>query len=245
MALRRLLRLGLERLLAARGYELRLSGTPPKGYARFLADARHSGVQPATVFDIGVGDGTPWLYEAFPNAKFVLIEPQQTFRVSIEQLRATLDADWHQCALGSEARRERIFIPQLVPTSASLKPWTPLTEILMKGRGQPMDGCREEVEVRTLDGINSYKPPFFLKIDTEGSELDILRGSVATLRNTLMVLAEASVLARHEGGARLSDLIGFMAEQGFELFDLPAMEQDRPGGRLLYVDAAFARTDLQ
>lgn len=31
--------------------------------------------QPKTVFDVGIGYGTYPLYEAFPNAKFVLVEP--------------------------------------------------------------------------------------------------------------------------------------------------------------------------
>jgi 16S rRNA G527 N7-methylase RsmG len=31
--------------------------------------------QPKTVIDVGVGRGTPWLYQAYPTAKFILVEP--------------------------------------------------------------------------------------------------------------------------------------------------------------------------
>lgn len=33
------------------------------------------GLQPKSVFDIGVAYGTPWLSDAFPGAKFDLIDP--------------------------------------------------------------------------------------------------------------------------------------------------------------------------
>ena len=36
-----------------------------RGYSDFLAFAATRGVDPKTVFDVGVGFGTPWLYEAF------------------------------------------------------------------------------------------------------------------------------------------------------------------------------------
>jgi hypothetical protein len=56
-----------------------------------------------------------------------------------------------------------------------------------------------------------------------------------------MILAEVSVMPRYSGDANLLDLLGFLADHGFDLVDLPAMEQDEAGGRLRYVDAAFLR----
>lgn len=37
-------------------------------------------LQPAEVIDAGVMKGTPWLYDAFPDSKFFLVEPQRGMR---------------------------------------------------------------------------------------------------------------------------------------------------------------------
>jgi hypothetical protein len=34
--------------------------------------------QPEIVIDVGVRKGTPWLYESFPDAFYILVDPQST-----------------------------------------------------------------------------------------------------------------------------------------------------------------------
>src|SRR5687767_1502759 len=43
--------------------------------SRLVAALARYGIRPATVFDIGVAFGTPWLYEGFPQATLVLVDP--------------------------------------------------------------------------------------------------------------------------------------------------------------------------
>ncbi len=44
-------------------------------WRRFFATLRANGLTPQTVFDIGVAQGTPWLYDAFPDAFYYLVDP--------------------------------------------------------------------------------------------------------------------------------------------------------------------------
>ena len=52
-------------------------------YLNKLADHFHS------VIDIGVANGTPELYEAFPNKKVVLIEPLVEYKTTLEKFDKT------------------------------------------------------------------------------------------------------------------------------------------------------------
>ena len=61
-----------------------------------------------------------------------------------------------------------------------------------------------------------------IKLDTQCSELEILKGlDQARMDGLLVVEAEASVIDGHDGGERcLEDMLCYMREQGFTLFDL-------------------------
>src|SRR5262245_24286093 len=61
------IRIQTEKLLQHYGYELKIAHDPVRGFGASLAFARSRGLNPKTVFDVGVGHGTRWLYEAFPT----------------------------------------------------------------------------------------------------------------------------------------------------------------------------------
>jgi hypothetical protein len=70
-----------------------------------------------------------------------------------------------------------------------------------------------------LLGEIDAKGPFGIKIDTEGFELEVLKGARAVLSETAFVFAEVNLTERFEGSYRPSELIGFLADHGFELAD--------------------------
>src|SRR6185369_12044980 len=90
----------VEALLQVRGYELKEIDSPLRGFDGCLQYAKSRGLSPKTVFDVGVGNGTPWLYEAFPDSKLVLFEPLSVFDSDLEALVRQYNADAHRVALG-------------------------------------------------------------------------------------------------------------------------------------------------
>jgi FkbM family methyltransferase len=76
--------------------------------------------------------------------------------------------------------------------------------------------------VRLDDEFPAGAPPSraLLKVDTQGTELDVLRGSRALLPRCAGVLLEATVLPSYSGATRLSELLDFLGEAGFVPFDL-------------------------
>ena len=229
-------------LLEKFDYEVKLRDAPVRGFSNFLSFAERCGIQPRTVFDVGVGRGTDWLYDAFPAAKIVLFEPLELFRPHLESIAATRDADFIVTALGTKPGRVTMRVPRISPTGASLLPRDPLFEQLEVESRRVTEDELCDVDVIELDSIaHRWSPPYVLKIDVEGAELDVLRGARQVLKSTDLVLMEMSVLPRFAGEATFADRIRFMDEMGFRLFDIPVLSQTSAHGPLSFIDAAFVR----
>lgn len=56
-----------------------------------------------------------------------------------------------------------------------------------------------------------------LVLDTQGSELEILKGSIQNLHNFDFIVAEAADFELYEGGCSESELVLFLEEQGFSV----------------------------
>lgn len=230
----------VERFLRGFGYELKGIGSAPRGFPASLAHARAAGLAPRTVFDVGVGRGTPWLYAAFPDAKHVLFEPLATFGADLDRLAGELRADVHRVALSNRSGTARFRRHVDFPTSSSLYDIDPQFDAYCS-RVQVQHRFEEqEVPLATLDELNHYEPPFVLKLDVEGAERDVIEGAGRTLRSTELVIAEISVMRRRSGEPSFADMIGLLDSAGFELFDIPALEQ-AADGTLRYLDAVFVQ----
>ncbi|MGE6783057.1 FkbM family methyltransferase [Ensifer adhaerens] len=180
-----------------------------------------------TFIDIGVYQGSPVFYELFKDKKFILIDPQpDTMEKAAESVKG-LDFDYIQSGAG--ATRDTATLALEGPSSS-----------LMKRRDWKRQAEKTvEIQIAPLDELlanKGYSGPFGLKVDTEGFDLDVLKGAVQTLRETHFVFTEASLRRRFEGGYRFSELVAFMAEQGFEVADvIPHRSHNR------LVDVLFVR----
>ena len=105
---------------------------------------------------------------------------------------------------------------------------------------QPDGSYRESYPVpcRTLDVIADQAGVGrvdLLKIDTEGSEYDVLRSAERLLLRTSLVLVEMSVFRKCS--ANLFQIGSFLEQRGFELVELSPAKERRPSD----LDALFKR----
>lgn len=229
----------LNRTMQHFGYELRLIDSPPVGYSRFLEKSKHHFPYPNTIFDIGVGQGTPWLYDAFPRSHLVLVEPLPHFASDIAEIEASRPCSVFKLALGSDQTEAKIYIPRDCPTGSSL--YLDRDFIEDDAVGEVFDELHEVLIVRktTLDAISNFAGPFVIKIDAEGSELEILRGALETLKQTSMLVLEISVKDRYQGEATFDQILLFLRENGFRLFDIIAMAYGGATKFLHHIDVVF------
>jgi FkbM family methyltransferase len=80
-----------------------------------------------------------------------------------------------------------------------------------------------ELPIRRLDGLiasGEMPQPDFVKIDTQGSELNILKGCGEKLRNLVGVRLEAQLRPLYKGQPTFFDIYHFMSKAGLILRDI-------------------------
>ncbi|WP_271951961.1 FkbM family methyltransferase [Ruegeria faecimaris] len=219
----------LSKRLKRRGYQV----SPMKETGAYIGNL---GFEVETVFDVGVASGTEHLYEAFPAAKFVLVEPISDYETKVRKNWGDkIDFDFHACGVGAESGQTTLRIPTVgdrwLGTRATMQEFD---EAAIQHTSQVEE---RQVPVKTLDEIaSSYKEPFGLKIDTEGFEIEVIKGASEMLKKCTFVLAEVSVRRRYHGGYRFSDFVAAMADHGFELHEFVRP----PSAEATDCDAIFA-----
>ena len=196
---------------------------------------------PTTVFDIGVHDGTPWLYRSFPEASFVLIDPQPECGELVRASGKLEQFDFHAVALGASEGEATLNVPQTEPGKGGAM------ASLLERRDPLADSfqsvTQQKVAVRRLDDLAAqYDGPYGIKIDTEGFEVPILQGAEETLKRADFVILELSVTQRFDQSFKPSEATGLLARAGLELRDVLSVA-DGPGRRAKprHMDALFTR----
>lgn len=85
------------------------------------------------------------------------------------------------------------------------------------------EGRAIEVNQVTIDSIvgeTQLPPPYFIKLDTHGYELEILEGARETLRHTTLVQIEVYNFRLREGVAVFPEMCFHMDAKGFRLADI-------------------------
>jgi|TARA_B110000495_G_C22825802_1_gene481909 FkbM family methyltransferase len=222
-----------KKLLRGLGYDLRHRRWTPTHLAG-LVNAR-------TVIDVGVGFGTWELYRAFPKARFLLVEPLRDYEEHLEHIAAQYRCDIVYKALGATEQECEIHVDPSILTRSSLHARTKLTDT-----GSSLETRR--IEMTTLDSLSEVyadlEGPILLKIDTEGYELEVIKGGDEFLRRIDVVIAEVSVAPRFEGAYGFAELIAAMDQRGFEVFDFLRLSYVRGGAGTQFADIAFKRKDV-
>ena len=103
---------------------------------------------------------------------------------------------------------------------------------------------RRRVKAMTLDRLvaeHKPEPPYYIRLDLQGGELDALRGGLATLKDTAIITAELQLYLDH---GSFSEFLPFIERQGFVLYDLGDLGYAPNGGDLYQLYATFLRRDL-
>lgn len=194
--------------------------------------------RPKTVIDVGVGYGTFPLYEAFPEARFILVEPLREYEDAIEKIAQKYRCEIFFKAVGDAPGTQEISVDPSHLEMSSFAERTPLTR-----KGNQLE--KRVVEVTTLDSIFEealpLQGPILLKIDTEGHELKALQGAPSLLRATDIVIAEVSIAKRFELSYEFEDFIMFMKTSGYYLLGFLDITHLDGELRPRYADIVFKR----
>lgn len=196
---------------------------PTDCFARALAELGPGGV---TVADVGSrwGASDAW-FRLAPLARLIGFEPdpeecRRLNALSAEHGRQEIS---YPVALGSEDGQATLHITRepacsslYRPSEAVLRQFPSLRQIMTVDR-------TSSVPIRRLDGWASAECVDridFIKLDTQGSELDILRGAGALLQTCLGIEVEVEFSALYEGQPLFADVDAYLRSCGFTLWRL-------------------------
>lgn len=172
--------------------------------------------KPDVVIDVGVDYGTPWLYDLYPDSKFILIDPQKNAENRLKQKPENYI--FVNKALGAEKGKLEL-IQKRNNAKSTLLHGTPL--VSAKKRAQITD--RYEVDVTTLDSVIDdlkIQGEIGLKIDTEGYELEVIKGLDKHKDKVSFIMAEVSVRDRFYNSYNFSELVSEFYMRGFRFYNI-------------------------
>jgi len=220
------------------GYELRRSRPVRASLESALRNVRALGVVPASVADVGAAYGSWSLAcaEVFPKAQFVLVEPLAEFAPFLVEAAGRLgNARYVAAAAGSSDGQATVHVHRDLVGSSTYREREP-----------GLESESRRVEARTLDSIlgeAGAQPPYLLKLDVQGAELDVLAGATEALRQTSLLVLEVSFFEFFAGGPDFAAVVERMAAEGFALYDVLGLSYRPLDGALAQADVLFVPFD--
>lgn len=167
-------------------------------------------INPKSILDVGSNVGH-WHNEArlhWLNAYFFLIEGNPACAEQLAMTGASM-----RIALLSDTEKEVTFFTRNdAPTCTGASYYRENTEFYADNRAVP-----HTLLTQRLDDVVEGHTFELIKIDTQGSELDILRGAPNTLNAARAVIMEVSLTNYNEGAPQMSETVMFMEAHGFYL----------------------------
>jgi FkbM family methyltransferase len=188
---------------------------------------------PKTVIDVGAYEGN-WSRMArgiWPDSRILLVEPNIAKQAHLTGVARDINASVFCELLGAE---DNVVVPYNVMESGS----SVLSE------RSPLERVVERRSLRRLDSIvGEIVGPAFLKIDTQGYELEVLKGSISILRSIDAILLEVAIIEVNEGAPLLHEVLVHMKSIGFVTYDLLEIHRRPLDQALNQIDILFIRED--
>lgn len=234
MSARRLIARTIRSALASLGFELLRKGVAPS-WETTAGLLKRYGVAPRTVFDIGVAEGTPDLYAAFPDAEYHLFDPARESLPHMQAIAGRLKATIHSLALGDREGTMTIAVRSEIGGSSVFEevgePEAPVTG-------------RYGVAVRRFDQVvGEFTRPALAKIDVQGAEVMVLKGMEGRLADLDTVVVETSTIATLHGAPEFRGVFQLLDRHGFVLWDIVRLGRRPLDFALAQLDAVFVPAD--
>ena len=202
----------------------------PRGVRETLQRAKARGFTPTCVFDIGASNGQ-WTIDCrklFDGARYVLVDPLDANRKALSAL--ALADDRITAFFGVAGSRSGVM---------PLHDHGDQSSILSSA---DFPGVIRSVEATTVDALfdaQQRPTPVLLKADVQGYELEVLKGATRCLASTEMLVLEVSFREIYKDSALAHEIVAYVGERGFRIFDICSYLQRSTDRDLIQSDLVF------
>ena len=196
-----------------------------------------------TLVDVGSAGGLNERWQPFsPILSSILFDPRER-EASGSFGRG--EKRVYPVALGHAPGEARLYLTQMANMSSFLRPDPAVFERYGKKSRDAAVASEELVPIERLDGLagrDGFRADV-LKVDTQGSEMMVLKGAGQTLKSVLLAEIEVSFFQRYQDQPLFAEIEAHMAAHGFELIDLLKLKRYRSSNSLAVRNAAVRATD--
>jgi FkbM family methyltransferase len=198
------------------------------------------------VFDIGanIGQSACSYQSCYPTARIYCFEPvKEAFETLIINVDDDPNIHCHNIALSSKERLGSMLIEEDLSVMNSL---------IADSDGRLQQGKTEEVKVKTFDNFclkNDITKIDFVKIDTEGSDLEVLKGAVSFLekQQISIIQVETGMNPSNTHHVTFEDVKSYLESFGYRLFGIYEQVVEWPINQtqLRRANSVFISQDIQ
>jgi FkbM family methyltransferase len=191
---------------------------------RLIKSLKNMNIQPKKVLDVGANLGQFYskFKSVFPESDILSVEGNP----SCEYELSMVNPNYKICFLSKEHSQKTFYINSQAPQCSGGSLYKEKTPFYETATGQIVDTI-------TLDSLNLDFD--YIKIDVQGSEMDVIKGGLKTILNCSILQLELSVLEYNLGSPFASQLISYLYNLDFYLYDV---------GGLYYWENRLAQTDF-
>jgi FkbM family methyltransferase len=206
---------------------------------RFLEDLKERGFTPRGIIDVGANQGnwTRMALSVFPSTPVLLIEPQDEMRDHLMAL-VKENAGCHYIMAGA-GRREGQLIQTIWDDFAGS------SFLPVRDEEALRIGKQRNTKIITMDsvlaGAHRNFCPDLVKLDVQGFELEALSGAETIFGRTEVFIVETSLFEFMPQQPIAREVISFMSDRGYEIYDITEYLRRPHDGALGQVDFAFVK----
>ena len=198
------------------------------------------GISPNAILDIGAHTGQfhGWAKRVWSDVPIFMIEANPLHESALDKL-AMMNGDGYLIAAMGDEKREVTFYTR------SDKPHTEGNSYYKEANYWDIPQLVEEskVTLQILDNLFEDDAVFdIIKVDTQGSEIDILKGGKDLVSRAKAVILEVSFIPYNEGAPDSQETIDYMNEIGFE--ERTSVGEHYDGDTIVQKDLLFTNKEL-
>ena len=206
----------------------------------FLEDVKARGFFPRGIIDVGAnrGDWTRFALGIFPSTPFIMIEPQDEMEMPLSQV-VNDSPGCHYIKAG--AGREEGELIQTIWEDLLGSSFLPVVD-----SEQLKTGTQRKTKIVTIDSLLATLPDFhpdFVKLDTQGFELEALLGGESLFGKTELFIIETSLFPFMPKQPITREVIAFMGDRGYELYEMTQFLRRPCDGAIGQVDLSFVKAE--
>lgn len=172
------------------------------------------GIEPNSILDIGAHTGQfhSWAKSVWPDAGIFMIEANPLHESTLDRLAMMNGDSYLIAALGDEEREVTFY-------TRSDKPYTEGNSYYEEANYWDIQNLvlKSKVKLQILDNLFEDDSVFdLIKMDTQGSELDIIKGGMNLVSKSKAVILEVAFIEYNLGAPTSKEVIDFMSEMGFK-----------------------------